>query len=493
MNTIKAINSIPCLDDERIERFWSFVKKGTKSECWLWMGCRSKSGYGNFKINGKSFYAHRIAFAITYGDSPAYLICHECDNPQCVNPAHLFDQTPKENMHDSIIRNRRKPKSEFPLYLHRTGQWAKKVRGRTHYFGTDRDAAIDLWLRQRDELLAGRVPSPSVAGLELRALVNRFLAAKQSLVETGELSQRTWADYYRTADAVLEVFGKGRQVDTLTPDDFQRLRSQLARERSHVALGNMIQRVRTIFKFAWDNGLLEKPVQFGTVFRKPPARTIRAARHKAESRMIEADDLRRIIEAARQPLRAMILLGVNCGFGNTDVSNLPMSALDLAGGWVSFPRPKTATPRRCKLWPETVAALEEAIALRRRPKMPQDAGLVFLTTHGYRFTRVLDRGHGQPVGLLDGVSASFHRVVLRLGIARRGVGFYSLRHTHRTIADTTQDQPAANLIMGHTDTSIANRYRERIGDDRLERVADVIRIWLWPKPKIYEPRRMKAE
>ena len=57
------------------------------------------------------------------------------------------------------------------------------------------------------------------------------------------------------------------------------------------------------------------------------------------------------------PLKAMVLLGINCGFGNTDCANLPLTALDLDRGWLNYPRPKTGTNRRCHLWPETGAAL----------------------------------------------------------------------------------------------------------------------------------------
>ncbi len=57
----------------------------------------------------------------------------------------------------------RKPRKEFPLFPHATGRWAKKIRGKLHYFGKCADdpdgvAARDLWLDQKDDLLAGRKP-----------------------------------------------------------------------------------------------------------------------------------------------------------------------------------------------------------------------------------------------------------------------------------------------------------------------------------------------
>ena len=91
--------------------------------------------------------------------------------------------------------------------------------------------------------------------------------------------------------------------------------------------------------------------------------------------MIEAADLRRLIDKAAQLLKAMVLLGANCGFGASDVARLRLSHLDLESGWVGFPRPKTGIDRRCPLWVETVEAVTEAIANRPKPKDPGDADL----------------------------------------------------------------------------------------------------------------------
>src|SRR5262245_3016315 len=104
--------------------------------------------------------------------------------------------------------------------------------------------------------------------------------------------------------------------------------------------------------------------------------------------MFKAEELREIIRAASQPMRAMILLGINCGFGATDCATLPESAVDLKGGWLEHPRPTTAVGRRCPLWPETVAAIREAIDRRPEPRDLDDAELVFLTRCGQRWVRV---------------------------------------------------------------------------------------------------------
>jgi hypothetical protein len=68
-----------------------------------------------------------------------------------------------------------------------------------------------------------------------------------------------------------------------------------------VALGNEIQRVRTLFEFAWDESIVEKPVRFGGTFKKPSKKTVRKARQAAGPRLIEAADLRALIDGALVP------------------------------------------------------------------------------------------------------------------------------------------------------------------------------------------------
>ena len=118
-----------------------------------------------------------------------------------------------------------------------------------------------------------------------------------------------------------------------------------------------------VFKFGYDNGLIDKPVRYGQSFNKPNRKTLRKAKQANGPRMFEADELRRILCECDPIMRAMVMLGINCGFGQSDVANLPMSAVDLEAGWIDYPRPKTGIERRCPLWPETIESLQEAISL----------------------------------------------------------------------------------------------------------------------------------
>src|SRR5690606_26549249 len=134
--------------------------------------------------------------------------------------------------------------------------------------------------------------------------------------DSGEITRRMFGDYHAVCTIVLTAFGKRRLVADLASDDFEALRKDLAKRYTGNGLGNRVQRIRSLFKYAFDAGLIESPVRFGPGFKPPAKRILRAARHAKGSMMFEAREIRRILKAAPDPLRAMILLGVNCGFGN---------------------------------------------------------------------------------------------------------------------------------------------------------------------------------
>src|SRR5215211_6731932 len=103
-----------------------------------------------------------------------------------------------------------KPYPDFPLFPHATRRWAKKIRGKMHYFGPweDPDGALKSYLAQKDDLHAGRKPRQATEGLTVKDLANHFLNAKQALVDAGELAALTWQDYKAACDEIVAAFGK---------------------------------------------------------------------------------------------------------------------------------------------------------------------------------------------------------------------------------------------------------------------------------------------
>jgi integrase len=370
-----------------------------------------------------------------------------------------------------------KPYPDFPLFPHATKRWAKKIRGDTHYFGpwSDPQAALNKYLEQKDDLHAGRTPRPAQTGNDLDHLCNHFLHTKRKLVEAGELTERTWQDYAATAALLLAHFGRTRLVADLGPDDFVKLRAELAKTRGPVTLGNEIIRIRVILKYAADFGIIAAPIaSLKTTFKKPSAKTVRQSRAAKGVRMFEPAELVRILKAAKLPLKCWVLLGINCGFGNADCGRVPVEALDLDGGWSNYHREKTGILRRAKLWPETIAALREWLAIRPQPADEEAGKLVFLSPEGASLFSI-------KTGVTQAVGKGITRVLKALKI-KGCKNFYALRHTFETVAGESRDQAAVDHVMGHVRNDVASAYRELISDERLAAVAATVREWLYGKP-----------
>ena len=373
-----------------------------------------------------------------------------------------------------------KSRPPFPFTAHPRGHWCKKVRGRIHYFGKiaddpQGDKALALWLAQKEDLLAGRTPAAQPAGaVTVAKLCNDFQNHKRLLLESGEIKATTFAEYRASIERLAKQFGRDRPVDDLVADDFAKLRHRIAKVWGPVRLGNEIQRVRSVFKFGYESGLLDKPPRFGPGFKKPSDRVLRLHRKEKGKRLFDVAELHRMIDAAGPQLKAMILLGVNAGMGCTDCAMLPMKALNLKTGWLDFPREKTGIDRRVPLWPETIAAIRQAIAARPQPQDERHKGLAFVTVRG--------KCYGQAKQTHWLVSAATTKLLTKLGLRRPGVGFYSLRHTLETIGSGARDQAALDHIMGHAPNrnDMAARYREEIEDSRLLAVTEHVRKWLFP-------------
>ena len=107
----------------------------------------------------------------------------------------------------------RNPGQTFHLYPHATGRWAKKIKGKLHYFGKTADdpkgeKALDLWLDQKDELLTGRPPRiADSGGPTVEFICNQFMAHKEGRLNSGEIAQRTYDEYLGTAKRVAKVLG----------------------------------------------------------------------------------------------------------------------------------------------------------------------------------------------------------------------------------------------------------------------------------------------
>ena len=389
----------------------------------------------------------------------------------------------------------KKPYPSFPLTTHNNGQWCKKIRGKIHFFGVweDPQAALEQYLYQAEDLHAGRQPRASSLSpdrLVVKDVGNHFLTYQLQKVEAGEITARWFEDCRRVVDAFAKYIGPNRLVSDLTPDDFRRFRQRLSRvglgkNKNGLgvhALNRAITVIKGMFKYAFEMDLLENSVKFGRAFDKPSAAVRRKSRQATEQvngkKLFSASEIHAILDIADIPLEAMILLGINGGFGNTDCACLPISAVNLEQGMIEFRRPKTGIERVVPLWQETVEALGKAIEMKRAPTSQEANKLVFLTSSGCSWIRQnihREEQNIRKVVNVDSISQQFGKLLNQLGLKRKGLGFYTLRHTFRTWADETKDQHAIHRIMGHAIPGMSGIYVEEISLDRLRAVAGHVR------------------
>lgn len=90
------------------QRFWAKVDRRGPDECWPWLGNVAQGGYGSISVNNHNRRASRISWELEHKRPfPAGMhALHSCDNPPCVNPAHIRPGTPDDNAKDAVARKR---------------------------------------------------------------------------------------------------------------------------------------------------------------------------------------------------------------------------------------------------------------------------------------------------------------------------------------------------------------------------------------------------
>ncbi len=361
-------------------------------------------------------------------------------------------------------------------------QWVKRINGTRYSFGVlaDPAAALKRYQREGPALHAGLEPDrEDPTDIALEDVCGLYVQAKLAAVEAGDLQRVTFDDYRRTAEQLISIFGPRRRVRSLKPRDFEALLRKVPYGPTRRA--NFVTWTRMVFSWAHDSEVIDFLPRYGKAFKGGSAKERRELRNRTGKSLFTAEQVRTLILEARPVLRAVILLGINSGIGNKDCAALPMSAVNLETGMVDFPRIKTGVERRFPLWPETRKAIERYLEERPTPMRKADADYLFLTVRRRPWF------HGRT----NAIKSQFRDHMARCGVIRfkpgtmtrcddgPPLGYYTLRRTFRTVADAVGDQHAVHLVMGHTIPGMAGIYVQRIDDERLWKVVNHVRSWVF--------------
>jgi len=354
--------------------------------------------------------------------------------------------------------SKRKTRSDkFPLTLHKTGQYCKKIKGKLYYFGTNKKAALNRYLEQAAYLHAGKQPRPKSNGqsLSIKTLCNLYLDHQESRAAIGEIKLRHLYDQTSLLRDFVRFVCPNRTVSDISTVDLQNYRKKLIKAgKSPNTINNRIAAVKAMYNWAMDNEIIDHSPRLKAVKKITPK--------KEERPTFTEHQIRDLLETANIQMKAMIWLGLNCGFGCTDCAELKWKDLDLKNSRVRFPRGKTGVERNLPLWPETILALKE---------IPNIGELVFYTRRGNPWVRATfsereKRENGnEKYSKDDAVTKEFSKLMKKANIKmERGVGFYTLRRTAATLTARSGDPFAVQQLLGHADLKMATIYVQDVSE-----------------------------
>jgi len=332
--------------------------------------------------------------------------------------------------------NRKTRSDKFPLTLHPTGQYCKKIRGKIYYFGSDRKQALQSYLDQATFLHGydSSLQKSADGNMTLKQLCDMYLKYQHTKLQANNLSARHYNDQIGGLNKLMDFLGQNCKIKDISTLSLQNYKRNLQKHYGSVSRLNLhISIMKAIFHWARKNDIL--------VF--------------SDTKM-----------------KAMIWFGLNCGFGCTDCAYLKWTDLDLVNGRVKLPRRKTGICRDLPLWPETVKSLQ---------KIPRTGNLVFYNSRGNPYMQTIlkiDIDGNEKYTMLNMITSKFSMLIKKAGLnVPKGTGFYSLRRTAATIAARSGDPFAVQRLLGHADLTMATRYVQDVSA-QTDRVIENSRMYI---------------
>ena len=357
-------------------------------------------------------------------------------------------------MSESNKKSRKTRSDKFPLTLHKTGQYCKKIKGKIYYFGTDKRIALQRYYDQAAFLHAGKAINPKLKSesLSVKMLCNLYLDHQESRATIKEIKQNHVYGQTLILRSFTKFIGPNCQVCDVSTMDLQNYRKKLIKaKKSSNTINNHIATIKALYNWASDNEIVDSI---------PNLRAIKKVTiSKTDKPIFNMSQIEKLLRSASEQMKAMIWLGLNCGFGCTDCAQLKWKNVDFENSRVVFPRGKTGVNRNLPLWPETIEALR---------KIPKSGDLVFYTSRGNTWVRMIestDKHGNKKYAKDDAVTKEFSKLLKKTNLkTEKGVGFYTLRRTAATLAARSGDPFAVQKLLGHADLKMATTYVQDVSE-----------------------------
>jgi integrase len=338
-----------------------------------------------------------------------------------------------------------------------------------YYFGSDKKQALERYMYQATYLHGCQnnlqQQKPTGDNMTLKQLCDMYLKYQYSKLQANDLTASHHNEQIGSLNKLMAFLGQNIDINNISTLDLQNYKRKI--QKSHVSVCRLnlhISIMKALFHWARKNDVLTNIPNIDAVSRGKIV-------HQ-EKFTFDPEQVNKLLSAADVKMRAMIWLGLNCGFGCTDCSELKWSDLDLVSARVKLARKKTGILRDLPLWPETVKALE---------KISRTGKLVFYTSRGNPYIQTFLKADGNGNGkytTLNTITTKFSRLIRKSDLdVPKGTGFYSLRRTAATIAARSGDPFAVQRLLGHADLQMATRYVQNVSA-QTDRVIEKSRMYL---------------
>ena len=336
------------------------------------------------------------------------------------------------------------------------------------YFGSDKQKALQRYIDQAAYLHGSNHNSqkPVNDSMTLKKLSDMFLKYQFAKVKADAITAQHYNDQVSSLNKLMAFLGQGCRIKEISTLDLQNYKRKLEKQytASKHRLNLHISNLKTLFHWAKKNDILKQIPNIDAISRSKIV--------NKQRRIFTHKEINKLLAVADTKMKAMIWLGLNCGFGCTDCSDLQWKHLDFINGRVVFPRGKTGVPRNLLLWPETIDALRI---------IPKKGKLVFYTAKGNPFVRnvlKIDANGHEKYCPINSIATKFARVIKKAGLdVPKGTGFYSLRRTAATMAARSGDPFAVQRLLGHANLLMATRYVQDVSK-QTDRVVEISRKYV---------------